>query len=203
MMEMFAAHFDELQAGILETNYSPFTETPCACGSGEKRLYRCEECFLCPTLCRQCIAATHIQHPFHHIQLWTGNYFSRSSLSVVGFSLPLGHNGHPCPNRASGLGRMTTVVHTNGIHKLRVEYCYCTAGRSDALQLVDARLFPATMERPETVFTFTVLKNLHLHGLTSKKSTYDYFNALKRLTDNAFPQNVPVRIFIFHNFIPF
>lgn len=195
MMEMFSAHFNDLQAGILGSNHSPLTGTPCACGSGDNQLYCCEECFHFPTLCRRCIVTTHIQHPFHHIQLWTGTHFSRISLSAAGFSLALGHNGHPCPNRISGPGRMTTIVHTNGVHQLRVLYCHCGLGCSDGLQLVKAHLFPATMEKPETTFTFAVLKNLHIHGLTSKKSTYDYFNALQRLTNNTFPQTVPVRMF--------
>ncbi|KAK7006975.1 hypothetical protein R3P38DRAFT_2554914 [Favolaschia claudopus] len=54
-----------------------------------------------------------------------------------------------------------------------------------------ARLFPATMKETKSAFTFTVLKECHLHNLESKKASYDYMGALRRLTDNSFTADVP------------
>ncbi|KAG5635468.1 hypothetical protein H0H81_011141 [Sphagnurus paluster] len=51
-------------------------------------------------------------------------------------------------------------------------------------------LFPATVRRPTTAFTFQVLKQFHLHHLESKESTYDFIGALRRLTDNVFAHQV-------------
>jgi hypothetical protein len=39
-----------------------------------------------------------------------------------------------------------------------------------------------------------VLKEFHAHTLSSKKSGYDYFIALRKLTNNAFPDGTYVRV---------
>jgi hypothetical protein len=62
-----------------------------------------------------------------------------------------------------------------------------------ALQLIRAGLFPATMDQPDTAFTFMVLNDFHVHTLALKKSAYDHFTALKKLTDNTFSHKTPVR----------
>jgi CxC2 like cysteine cluster associated with KDZ transposases len=54
---------------------------------------------------------------------------------------------------------------------------------------------PATVDTPETVFTFKMLKDFHAHTLASKKSTYDHYTALQKLTNNAFPAQTPVSNF--------
>ena len=63
---------------------------------------------------------------------------------------------------------------------------------AEAEQLAKSSLFPASFERPETVFTFNVLKQFHILGSTAKIPAYDFFNTLVNMTDNAFPKNVPV-----------
>jgi hypothetical protein len=45
-----------------------------------------------------------------------------------------------------------------------------------------------------TAFTFTVLRQYHLHTLQSKSSTHDYLHALQRLTNNIQPASVPVSL---------
>lgn len=57
-----------------------------------------------------------------------------------------------------------------------------------------AKLFPATMTQPTTAFTFQVLKLFHLLHLEGKLSAYDFIGALRRLSDNAFPQRIAVCI---------
>jgi hypothetical protein len=49
------------------------------------------------------------------------------------------------------------------------------------------------MKHPQTAFSFAVLDNFHQLTLSSKKSMYDYHDALVKLTDPVFPQDVPVR----------
>ncbi|KAJ3568656.1 hypothetical protein NP233_g5573 [Leucocoprinus birnbaumii] len=51
----------------------------------------------------------------------------------------------------------------------------------------------ANLYRPETVFTFAVLKYFHRHSLSSKMNLYDYCNALRKDTNAAFPDRVPRR----------
>lgn len=48
-------------------------------------------------------------------------------------------------------------------------------------------LFPSSMKKTRTVFSFRVLEDCHLANLEGKVSTFKYYNKLKRLTSNAFP----------------
>jgi hypothetical protein len=85
-----------------------------------------------------------------------------------------------------------TAVHTNGFHKLSIHFCYCEGAASQAIQLSNHGYFPGTMVQPETIYSFGVLENFHAHTLSSKKSLYDYHDALVKMTNAAFPQDVPV-----------
>lgn len=190
MMELFAGHFDTLQGAILSTHYHEDVGTSCSCGR-EPAPYKCEECFHSRMLCKACILSTHIQHPFHHIGEWSGTHFKRTSLSSIGAVICVGHRGEKCRNRLPGPGRKTVIVHTNGIHHVCIEYCRCD-DVPEAIQLARSQLFPATMERPETAFTFAVLNDFHMHSLTSKKSALDYVDALQKHTSAAFPQQTAV-----------
>jgi hypothetical protein len=86
-----------------------------------------------------------------------------------------------------------TVVHTNGIHATRIRVCGCLGAPEKVTQLMQSQLFPATTQDPKTAFTFSVLKNFHMHNLQSKCGAFDYMLSLRRLTDNVFTNKVPVR----------
>jgi hypothetical protein len=191
MMKIFASHLTELQNAILDRCHDPDIGKNCSCGAGIT-LFRCQECFDPEPSCQPCLLKSHLQQPFHRVQEWTGSHFVRRDLGDLGHTLCLGHRAHRCPNtRDKSEGRLTTIVHTNGIHTRRILYCHCN-GVSEAIQLVRSGLFPATIQQPETAFTFAVLKDFHLHTLTSKKSAYDHYHALQKHTNNAFPQKCPV-----------
>ncbi|TDL22683.1 hypothetical protein BD410DRAFT_803124, partial [Rickenella mellea] len=112
----------------------------------------------------------------------------------LGLILHLGHHGMPCDEIATDRAPSTLIItHTNGIHESKVHWCACKGCPSRVSQLVRAGLFPATPENPESAFTIKLLEEFHLHTLTSKKSAYDFFKALYRLTNNAFPDDVPER----------
>lgn len=194
MMAAFEKHFDRLQSAILERECDPKAGTDCACGAGQS-LYRCQDCFTSTVSCQQCLLRSHTDLPLHHIQHWTGTHFERTNLGDLGLILCLGHATLRCPNAPTdSKERPTVIVHTNGIHKLDVEYCYCAYAADEPTQLASAGLFPATTEKPETAFTFAVLKEFHAHTLSSKKSAYDYYIALQKLTNNAFPDRTYVSI---------
>ena len=193
MMKMFSTHLEAIQNVILEREYDSDVEKHCACGNG-LAIFRCQECFDLEPSCRKCLLAAHHQHPFHRVQEWTGGHYVRRDLGDLGHVLNLGHRGHRCPNAmATSEGRRTTIAHTNGIHSRRILYCRCDS-TIEPLQLVRSGLFPATIDQPETAFTFTVLRDFHAHSLASKKTAYDHFYALRKLTNNACPQTVVVRI---------
>ncbi|KAK1222462.1 hypothetical protein PQX77_014667 [Marasmius sp. AFHP31] len=83
-----------------------------------------------------------------------------------------------------------TVVDCNGIHTVKVVFCKCTGIGNQFQQLLKAQLFAATVNIPQTVFTFDILRDFHLHTLSSKKMPYDFLYALQMKTDNTFPEEV-------------
>jgi len=192
-MAPFIEILPSIQSSILKTKTHKEIGQPCFCGSGLTRLYRCQDCFNSQMFCGLCIIPAHIHNPFHRIQKWIGTHFVRSSLKEVGLVISLGHSGIRCPNLSSMTrGRPTTIVHTNGMHETIIEYCHCLEAPSEPFQLIKAGLFPSTLDQPMTAFTFEVLRNFEKHALASKKSAHDYCDALRKLTDSAFPQNISV-----------
>lgn len=63
------------------------------CGKCGKRLgiWRCKECFLPQPLCRSCMRHSHMDHPFHRIERWTGTHFESADLWQVGVYIRLRH----------------------------------------------------------------------------------------------------------------
>lgn len=195
MMEAFSKHFDALQDAILSMEVDNNVGKICKCHNAVG-VYRCMDCWFPPILCDSCIKDSHVGNPFHRIQKWNGLYFDRTTLSKLGQVIGLGHHGALCPNRLQdSKGRAITVVHVNSIHQVLIKFCHCVNAPAEYNQLAKASLFPATVERPATAFTFHVLKEFHNLSLTSKIPAYDFINALVNMTNNAFPSEVPVSPF--------
>ncbi|KAH9983825.1 hypothetical protein BJV77DRAFT_1062348 [Russula vinacea] len=133
------------------------------CGDDDG-LYKCKECFGGRLHCKACIVQQHSSHPLHRIEKWNGLFFVRTSLRDLGLTVYLGHEGKPCPFLGQVLDRFT-VVHTNGIHT-------CS-------------WLPATMEDPQTAFTFDILNSYLLLSLQGKVSREDYYVSISRHTDNT------------------
>ena len=197
-MATFSKHLDTLQNSIFLKSYHPNVGGVCSCGK-HVALFRCagqEYCFQGHLRCQSCIVRDHMSLPFHRIEKWTDSYFMQESLTSLGYTLHLGHDGDPCPNvghnSAHSRTRPMVITHSNGIHHIAVQFCYCFSAPSDAVQLLDAQLFPATMEHPQTAFSFGVLDHFHQLTLSSKIPLHDYDDFLVKLTNPAFPQNIPV-----------
>jgi len=109
----------------------------------------------------------------------------RISLRDLGLIIHLGHQGKPC----SFLGQVQdnfTVVHTNGIHIVKVQFCGCYGECSQPkFQLLWGSWLPASTEDPHTAFTFEVLNAYHLLSLQGKISHEDYYLSVSRHTDNT------------------
>jgi hypothetical protein len=80
----------------------------------------------------------------------------------------------------------------NGIHATRVSFCHCEGSPSKWHQLFAANLFPATVNDPQTAFTFRYLRQWQIETLQSNITAYDYIRTARRMTDNVFTGNVPV-----------
>lgn len=84
------------------------------------------------------------------------------------------------------------IVHTSGVHYLRARYCQCSNHMDHHEQLLANHLYPASIKRPSTVFTFQVLDDFYLENLECKTAARNYFSKLRRLTSKLFPHLVAV-----------
>lgn len=90
--------------------------------------------------------------------------------------------------------RVMVVVDTSGVHELPVVSCACHDSPPLDIQLLRLGLYPATTARPKTLFTFRVLDDVLLTTKECKTSIQNYYNKLRRVTDDLFPHSVPVRL---------
>ncbi|PPR05742.1 hypothetical protein CVT26_008495 [Gymnopilus dilepis] len=164
-------------------------ETPCADCLGRKvvtppaGIYRCSDCFYPHMLCKECCVRRHRMLPLHVIQEWTGSTFIKTSLKKLGFRIQLNHLSLKCSQPEAGHAKLV-ILHTNGLHEVSLDFCGCQPV-SKVRQLMRRGLFPSSQDNPRTCATFDLLRHLHMLSLTSKCSTYDYYRALEKLTNNS------------------
>ncbi|RDB18760.1 hypothetical protein Hypma_014621 [Hypsizygus marmoreus] len=79
-----------------------------------------------------------------------------------------------------------------GIHMTKVVFCACIGvDTTDRVQpLLKSKIFPATVKCPALGFTFNLLCDFHLQTLTSKKSPFNYMEAIHCKSNNAFLKDV-------------
>lgn len=85
-----------------------------------------------------------------------------------------------------------TVVDITGVHSLRAGMCNCHQAEMDTFQFLSMGLYPASVIRPRTCFTFRVLDDFLLANKVSGIAAQSYFERLRRLSNSAFPHRVPV-----------
>lgn len=130
-------------------------------------------------------------------QKWNGEFFDKDTLQNLGYCYQLGHSGARCPCPQPG-PKNFVVFDISGPHFVTIDYCQCCdEPLSSWHQLLRERWFPATLARPQTVFTFDCLETFHELTLQGKTSLYDYYHTLLRRSDNANLSNpiVSSRIF--------
>ncbi|KAI6148756.1 hypothetical protein BKA82DRAFT_3978415, partial [Pisolithus tinctorius] len=213
-------HKEEFMRVLLELEAPPDPRNCISCGTDG--LYRCTDCLHQPMFCRECCRMTQQCLLFHRVQHWNGEFFEESALHMTGAQLQLGHIGAAClsdPSNANGTGgpvkmnapewedvddvpphmrrplgsKYLTVVNVTGVHFIPVHWCQCEAAESFQLQLLRAKLFPATFEKPSTAFTFAVLDDFVRDNLECGTSGMNYYSKLRRVTSGVFPHLVPDR----------
>ncbi|THU95085.1 hypothetical protein K435DRAFT_667146, partial [Dendrothele bispora CBS 962.96] len=145
-------------------------------------VFRCMDCFQGPLSCQDCCIEQHVAHPLHRIQVC-----DRFSFFLKGHS-----DKSDCSRPIRGPSKFI-VVHTNGVHRIRLNYCGCHLSISSSTslqrqkweQLMRCRWFPATHAHPRTTFTFQFLEQFHIMNLSGKINLYDYYKAIEKLTDNT------------------
>lgn len=123
------------------------------------------------------------------LKVWNGAFWSRAQLSDIGLVVNLQHGARQCPAPSGGI-RNIHVLDVNGIFNVKVRFCGCsissgTSGSDAYVQLMRARLFPATAKIPKTVFTFRALTLASHLNNQGKVTGYDFYFSLMHLTDNA------------------
>ena len=83
-------------------------------------------------------------------------------------------------------------VSSTGIFKRWVKWCRCPNASKPYVQLLRAKLFPASFKRPSTAFTFDVLDHFRVDALECKTAAMNFMSKLVRITNEAFPADVPV-----------
>ena len=178
--------------------------TGCASCSEAAASYKCLDCLSGSLLrCKHCLVTSHQDNPLHRIevnaishscpvsqihyspQCWNGNFFVATSLKDLGLRVQLGHGGQPCVSPSEGPKKFS-VLDTSGIHYVAIDFCDC---RTNGLvprrvQLLRAGWFPATFNRPQTVFTFRMLDAYHELTLQAKTALYDYYHTILHYSDN-------------------
>ncbi|KAG1866103.1 hypothetical protein F4604DRAFT_1881801 [Suillus subluteus] len=86
------------------------------------------------------------------------------------------------------------IMHSTGVYSHHVSWCQCPGAEKDRhLHLLKAKLFPASITRPQSAFTFNVLDNFLIDALECKTSAMSFYQKLRRFTNNAFPDKIPDR----------
>lgn len=185
----------------------------CVCAAPrENDLHRCLDCLFPGALCSSCTVQKHRELPFHRIEVgyavfarrdptdfediktWNGKFFDKTSLSKLGLRIQLGHHGSHCPNPVRGPERFV-VMDSNGYHFAQFDFCNCYTAEKRDMQLLQARLFPASTDRPATAFTFEMLDTCEELSLQGKTNIYDFYNALMNKTTKAMKHPVVRSVF--------
>jgi hypothetical protein len=85
------------------------------------------------------------------------------------------------------------IVSSTGIFKRSVKWCRCANTPDPYIQLMRFKLFPASFEHPETAFTFDVLDHFRVDALECKTAAMNFMSKIVRISNEAFPSEVPVR----------
>ncbi|KAF7322140.1 CxC2 domain-containing protein [Mycena kentingensis (nom. inval.)] len=178
----------------------------CSCGEGKHADLRCRDCLSDARFCASCVVDFHGELPFHRPERWNGSFFELTTLKALGLRIQLGHNyGESCPGTLARDARPEPrsddnfcVIDVNGVHEIAVDFCTCSQEQERAIQLLRARLYPATSTRPRSAATFRVMRLFHLVSFEAKSSAYEFYNALARLTNNngTFQPRVRYREFV-------
>jgi hypothetical protein len=97
------------------------------------------------------------------------------------------------PKRTIEGHNVCTVVHTNGVHHLPFIKCTCEDAAPFDIQLLRAGFYPSTGVQTRTVFTFELLDLYLIDVVVCHTATNSFYAKLRRLTNDSFPDSVPVQ----------
>lgn len=147
---------------------------------------------------RQSIASRYVQisiasetghsSPNLSCQVWTGNFWDRTTLIHLGLVYQFGHFGGTCP-KPMPQNAPLTVLSMTGQHRVKVAYCGCSSATvpvtPEREQCLRARWFPASVISIRTVVALDCLEVFHHLNLEGKLAAYEFYNMLSHRTDNT------------------
>jgi hypothetical protein len=105
----------------------------------------------------------------------------------------LGHGiREVCPMSKATLA-LFTVIHTDGLHRVSVDYCGCVDAPELWRQLMRVQWWPATVLDPRTAVTFQCLRQFEKLNGQGQITATDYYRGLTILTDATRLVSTPVR----------
>lgn len=192
LLEGYSELLPEAELLMLEQEADSQIGTRCRCGLGRCEV-RCLDCKQLPLLCRPCWVLAHKYEPLHWAHVWGGHYFNRQDILTVlpHYRIPLGHLGECCPKGLTP--KLMNIVDVNGVHATKVSFCGCEDDPHHRWrQLFRAHFFPASVDRPQTAFTFEIMRSWQILTFQSKITVYHFMKYLRCITDNIFTGNIPV-----------
>ena len=110
--------------------------------------------------------------------------------------LHLGHRGAPCPSKGAVEKANFIVVHTSGLHRIRLAFCRCYYAGVGYIphyaQLLRIGWYPSTQHRIRSAFTLEVLDFFLEQTHQGKANLYDFYIGLERLNDPARVYTKPI-----------
>ena len=120
------------------------------------------------------------------MQRWNGSFFERTTLYDLGLSVYLGHHGRPCRIPVAVPDSPFTVLHTNGVHKIKLFRCGCEVADPIIDQLLAFGWFPATSKQPASAISFQALREFQaLTHQCKYLSAYHYCYGVARMQDGT------------------
>ncbi|KAG9098113.1 hypothetical protein FS749_004659 [Ceratobasidium sp. UAMH 11750] len=171
----------------------PGADYSCACGHVPARLFKCRDCLGGQYQCQTCIVHVHARSPTHRIREWSKDQLVPVTLQDLGCKLALGNHHDACP---AGSTRELLLGSLDGFHRINVVFCRCervAKSQADYQQLLDARIFPCSDDRPTSAFTFNTLRVFHFAATEGKMSGGRFYSLLSRLTNSTLPGKVDDR----------
>ncbi|KAJ7707007.1 hypothetical protein B0H14DRAFT_3099615 [Mycena olivaceomarginata] len=105
----------------------------------------------------------------------------------MGLRIQLGHwhvSDRACPLLQAAPGDDFVIVDSSGVHPVHLYFCMCGWSGHPTVQLLRARLWPATTTNLRMAATFSVLQQYHLLSFESKCAALEFYQSLAREIDN-------------------
>jgi len=87
---------------------------------------------------------------------------------------------------------VVVVTDIGGVFQHHIGWYTCDGVPDKPMQLFQEQIFPASYTRVKSGFTFNVLDHFYLDAMECKTAAMSFFQKLRRMTDNAFPDKVHV-----------